>query len=399
MHPIGAYIHFPYCRKKCPYCDFASFEPPEDGIDHSGYADAVLLELEARGEALEHARLESVFFGGGTPSLWEPRELGRVLEAILARARVGRDEVEITIECNPSSLDLHRAVAFAEQGVNRFSVGVQGLDRTRLAHLGRLHDPEGALAAVRAALGTRVGNVAPRVSADLMIGIAPSFDERAHQTPEQAVDEALELAALGLGHLSAYQLTVEANTRFGELHRAGRLPLVREETMAHTFVAVGTALEQAGFEHYEISNYARPGERSVHNVGYWRGHDYLGLGCAAFGTLSPRGEDGTAIRYRNSPNPQKYLEKARLRDFSPHETEELAPETRLKESIMLGLRLVEGVDIEARAAELGVEPWPLDRKRARDRLVGSGRLVHAAGRIAIPRDAWLFADGTAAALF
>ena len=399
MPPIGAYIHFPYCLKKCGYCDFASFEPPERRIDHKGYADAVLSELSARGVALDGRRLESIFFGGGTPSLWEPAELGRVLEAILARASERADEVEVTIECNPSSLDEARARAFAAVGINRFSVGVQSLDRARLEHLDRLHDAEGAKAAVRAALATRVSGKGPRVSADLMMGVAPSFDAASHETAEDAAREALELAALGVGHLSAYQLTIEPNTRFGELHRQGRLPLVGDDAMAASFLAVSASLEGAGFRHYEISNYARPGEESVHNLGYWRGHDYLGLGCAAYGTLSSRDASRTAVRYRNAPNPEVYLSRARAGDFTPHEREHLEPSTRLTESIMLGLRLREGLDLEGRANALGVEPWPAGRRRAAERLVAAGRLSMTAGRLAIPRDAWLFADGTAARLF
>lgn len=407
MPPIGAYIHFPYCLKKCGYCDFASFEPPESRIDHVGYADAVLSELRARGEALDGRRLESIFFGGGTPSLWEPEELGRVLEAVLARASDRADEVEVTIECNPSSLDEARARAFAAVGVNRFSVGVQGLNGQRLEHLGRLHDAEGGKAAVRAALATResgrmsgrISRRRPRVSADLMMGVAPSFDEASHETAEEAAREALELAALGVGHLSAYQLTIEPNTRFGELHRQGRLPLVGDDTMAASFLAVSASLEGAGFRHYEISNYARPGEESAHNLGYWRGHDYLGLGCAAYGTLSARDASRSAVRYRNAPNPEIYLSKARAGDFSPHEREELDPKTRLTESIMLGLRLREGFDLEARADALGVEAWPAGRRRSAERLVAAGRLSVEGGRLTIPRDAWLFTDGTAARLF
>ncbi len=387
MRSIGIYVHFPWCLRKCPYCDFASFERERDAIDHRGYADAVLRELEARRGWLAGRRVDSVFFGGGTPSLWQPEELGRVLAALAG----GDPAVEITVECNPSSLDAERARAFAAAGVNRLSVGVQGLDRARLAFLGRLHDPDQALDAVRAAIGAGV-----RVSADLMIGIATDFAEDARQTPAEAAAEVAAIADLGVGHVSAYQLTVEARTRFGELDRAGRLPLVGEARMAASFLAASDALEARGFEHYEISNFARPGERSRHNVGYWRGRDYLGLGCAAYGTVTTA--EG-AFRYRNAPNPEKYLARAAAGDFDPHEREDLDGETRMRERIMLGLRLREGLDLEEAAAELGVDPWPSARRRAADGLCARGRLVREGSRLFIPKDAWLFTDGTAASLF
>jgi oxygen-independent coproporphyrinogen-3 oxidase len=229
-----------------------------------------------------------------------------------------------------------------------------------------------------------------------MIGIATGFAEHERQTPAEAVDEVERAVELGVAHLSAYQLTVESRTRFGELDRAGRLPLVGDDLMAVTFLSVSDALERRGFEHYEISNFARPGERSRHNIGYWRGQDYLGLGCAAYGTLS----DGRrAIRYRNAPNPEKYLANARARDFSHHEHEELDGETRLRERIMLGLRLREGIDIDRESAELEVDPWPRHRARAADELCSRGRLAREGSRLFVPRNAWLFTDGTAAALF
>lgn len=389
LGPLGVYVHFPWCLRKCPYCDFASFET--EAIDHAGYADAVIRELEARADAFSGRRLESVFIGGGTPSLWAPSELGRVVKRVLSLAAQRADDVEITAECNPSSLDADRARALCDEGVNRLSIGVQSLDADRLAFLGRLHDASGALEAVSAAIAAGV----PRVSADLIYGVAS--DERRMQRPEDAAAEARRVADRGIGHVSAYALTIEPNTRFGELARRGSLPQVTDAIMAETFVAVGEALSALGLERYEVSNFARPGEASRHNLGYWRGHDYLGLGASAYGALSRR--DGSALRYRNPPNPERYLSRVHAGDFSVHESEELDAETRLRERIMLGLRLAEGLDLEAHARDLGVPPWPPSRRRAADRLISDGRLVEADGRLRVPPTAWLFADGTAAALF
>jgi oxygen-independent coproporphyrinogen-3 oxidase len=313
-----------------------------------------------------------------------------VLEAIRCTAGEVAADLEVTVECNPSSLDRAQAERLRDVGVDRLSIGVQSLDAERLAFLGRLHDPEQAMAAVRAAV-----EVMPRVSADLMFGVAG--DRGAPQRPDQAAGEARRVSELGVRHLSAYALTIEPNTRFGELSRQGRLPLVEEAEVADSFLAVGEALAMRGFEHYEISNYARTGERSRHNLGYWRGHDYLGLGAAAFGALATQA--GHALRYRNPPKPERYFAMIARGALEPHETDALDPDTRLRERLMLGLRLSEGLDLEQAAAELGVDPWPSTRRRRADDLVSRGRLIVEAGRLRIPPDAWLFTDGTAAALF
>jgi oxygen-independent coproporphyrinogen-3 oxidase len=409
MTPIGVYVHFPWCLSKCPYCDFVSFAATQDKIDHTGYADAVLAELDQRGEFLEGRELRSVFFGGGTPSLWNPAELGRVIQAVLRAAGRSTADVEITVECNPSSLDEDRARALVDAGVNRLSVGVQGLDTERLRYLGRLHGAEGGLEAVRAAVRSSV----PRVSADLMYGVAtPGPGSPAgrwlaggpirQQTPAGAADEARRLLETGVTHLSAYSLTIEPGTRFGELDRQRSLPVASEDTVADAFFAIEEAVESAGLRHYEISNYARPGDEAQHNLGYWLGHDYLGLGCAAFGTLSerpPGGQKGTALRYRNTPDPARYMAAARSGEPTGQTEERLDAETRLRERIMLGLRLREGVDLSAAERELGIAVWTEPRRRAARKLMEQGKLLVQDGRLRITPKAWVFADGVAAELF
>jgi putative oxygen-independent coproporphyrinogen III oxidase len=389
MKPIGVYVHFPWCLKKCPYCDFVSFARERPAIDHAGYAGAVLAELERRRPALEGRRLASVFFGGGTPSLWDPAELGRVLAAVLRAAEASSD-VEVTVECNPTSLDEARARALVDQGVNRLSVGVQSLDTERLRFLGRLHDADGGIAAVEAALRAGV----PRVSADLIYGVATASGP---PSPEASAAEVARVARTGVTHVSAYSLTIEPGTQFGELARRGRLPIAPDDAVADAFFAVEEALGAAGLAHYEISNYARPGDEARHNLGYWRGDDYLGLGTAAFGTLSR--EDGSAVRYRNLPDPERWA-KAALGGGDLVESEEpLDPATRLRERIMLGLRLADGFDLEGSARELGVPAWPADRRRAADRLAERGDLAIEAGRLRVLGAARVRADGIAASLF
>lgn len=391
MNPFGVYIHFPYCLKKCPYCDFVSFAKERADIDHKGYADTLLAELSMRAKAFESRQLSSIFFGGGTPSLWEPEELGRVLARVLEMAGSNKSEcIEITVECNPSSLDEARARALKDVGVNRLSVGIQGLEEKRLAFLGRLHDREGGLGALRSAIAAKI----PRVSGDFIYAVAGGLE----QTPEAAAEEARVIANTGVGHVSAYNLTIEAGTEFGELSRRGRLPMASDDAMADSFFAIDEALSQLGFIHYEISNYSLPGEMSRHNLGYWRGDDYLGLGCAAFGTLSDS-RTGQARRYRNATVPERYAELVRKGRVPSATEEELSPLTRLRERIMLGLRLADGFDLEAAALELGLCAWTESRKKEAERLQKAGQLERFENKIRISRRAWIFADGIAADLF
>jgi len=389
---LGVYVHFPWCLKKCPYCDFLSVAAERSALPHAAYADSVIAELERRVRTLGNVRLVSVFFGGGTPSLWQPAELGRVLARIRELLPHAAEDVEITVECNPTSFDVERGQALQAVGVNRVSIGVQGLDADRLQFLGRLHDVESGLAAVRDAIASGM----PRVSADFIFGVSG-------QTADAAAREARIMSELGTTHLSAYALTIEPGTQFGALARKGKLPLLEEAAVADSFVAVEETLERAGFEHYEVSNYSKPGARSRHNVGYWVGRSYLGLGCGAWGTL----HEGTQrYRYRNTPSPERYLAaallfaEADLSRVSPliANYEPIAAETALAERIMLGLRLAEGLDLESSAAELGAELWTAERARARDRLVAQGKLKLSGSQVSIPKSHWLLADGIIASL-
>jgi oxygen-independent coproporphyrinogen-3 oxidase len=353
----------------------------------------VLAELSARAETLRARPLTSVFFGGGTPSLWGARPIARILETIARLFSTGESPPEITVECNPSSFSPQLAAELAMAGVNRLSLGVQSLDAQRLGFLGRLHDVEGGLAAVRAALASGIS----QVSADLIFGVHG-------QSAEQAAREVETVAKLGVQHLSAYSLTVEPGTAFGALHRKGRLPLLGEAAAADSFVAVSDTLRGLGFEHYEISNYSLPDCQSEHNLGYWRGRDYLGIGCGAWGTL----DDGQHVfRYRNTPVIERYLNQESWPLPSPETAgpgqpyqsyERLTPEMRVLERLMLGLRLREGVDV--RSLETTLSHPVLDRRRsaAVSRLVERRRLLFEDPVLRIPESAWLFADDTIAQL-
>jgi oxygen-independent coproporphyrinogen-3 oxidase len=379
----SVYVHFPWCLEKCPYCDFVSYRTERAAIDHRGYADAVLRELAWRAPTFEGRVVGSVFFGGGTPSLWEPAELGRVLAAIAAALPTTSD-LEVTVECNPTSLDRPRVDALAGVGVNRLSIGAQSLRADALRFLGRLHDHEDALAAVDAALAARD----LRVSADLIFGLP-------EQSPEEAAAQAALLAERGLSHLSCYQLTIEPGTRFGELARVGRLPLADDGRVAEAFLAIDEALSARGLEHYEISNYARPGEEARHNLGYWRGEEYLGLGCGAYGFVRTR---GGGERWRNDVLPARWMARAGT-PAAEAERERLSPDALLRERIMLGLRLGRGFDLEEAARDVGAEAWTTARRRSAEQLAQRGRLLLEGARLRVPRAAWLFTDDTAARLF
>lgn len=382
---FGVYVHFPWCLSKCGYCDFYSIAT-RDGtaIEHDRYADAIIAELAGRLECLAPPRLTSVYFGGGTPSLWRTDALSRVLQGILSTCGARADQLEITVECNPSSFDRRRADELAAAGVNRISLGIQSLDPSMLQFLGRRHDREQALTALDIAIEAGI----PRVSADMLFGL-----------PEQSLSSELaqlvEVASRPLSHVSAYALTIEQDTPFGRLARRGKLPLATEDRVAEAFIAVDETLERLGYDHYEISNFARPGQQSLHNVQYWRGLPYLGLGVAAFGTLEI---DGQWLRYRNPTDIPTYLGRPFGDGFSGNSVEPLDPETRLRERIMLGLRLADGIDLEAIGRELDVEPYTPERTKSLERLSIAGRIAREHTRLWIPREAWLLADGTIAQL-
>lgn len=389
---ISVYVHFPWCLKKCPYCDFLSVAAPRQDIDHHGYAEAVCRELDRRAAPLKARRLSSVFIGGGTPSLWDAYALEKVLHHV-AEA-FGNAPREVTVECNPTSFDSEVAAKLHAVGVGRVSIGVQGLSASRLEFLGRLHGPGQALEAVRAAIRSPI----PRVSADLIYGLHG-------QTPREAAREVGEVAELGVTHLSAYTLAIEPGTQFGALARRGRLPLLPDDDVADSYVAVHEELSRRGFDHYEVSNFAREGHVAEHNLAYWRGLDYLGVGCGAWGTV-PANDGAQRVRYRNTLSPERYVAidwGAADLDVEGGASAQAAREivdgdTRVREMLMLGLRLREGVDTREVEERTGATVMTADRRETLDRLVRDGRVVVEGTRVRIPHEHWLVADGIAVEL-
>ena len=384
-HETSVYVHFPYCARKCPYCDFATRGLPASAIPHAAYADAVLNELRERTETLGPRTLRSVFFGGGTPSLWETAELGRALAGILAAFPQHTADLEVTVECNPNSFSEDKARGLVDVGVNRVSLGVQSVNDERLQFLGRLHSAEEALAALRVA-----SSHVPRVSADFMFGMPGQESDALRAELARVLD-------LGVRHVSCYALTIEPDTHFGALHREGKLRVASEDHYADMFTAAEQAFAGQGLGHYEVSNYSVPGEESRHNLHYWRGGDYLGLGAAAVGCLSSG--VGQAQRYRNTPDGHAYVGREQNPDGPREvETETLDARTLWRESLMLGLRTAEGVDVAFAEARAGV-PLSEGRAQALKTAFERGQIELHDGRLRVPREQWLALDGIVASLF
>ena len=324
---FGIYIHWPFCLSKCPYCDFNSHV--RERVDHTRWRSALLAELGHYARDTQGRAVTSIFFGGGTPSLMEPETVA----ALIARVRElwpVATEIEITLEANPTSAEIEKFRAFREGGVNRVSLGVQSLVAGDLKFLGRQHDAAQALAAVEMAARTF-----DRFSFDLIYA-------RPGQTLEQwrqELDRALEFAA---GHISLYQLTIEPGTQFEQAVARGDFRVLDEEHAAALYEATVARLGAAGLADYEISNFARPGEESRHNLTYWRYGDYIGIGPGAHGRLTIGGDKFATRQHRA---PEAWLDLVE-RDGHATRQRDLVPRPdRLNEMLMMGLRLKEGVPL------------------------------------------------------
>lgn len=340
---LGIYVHWPFCAAKCPYCDFNS-HVRHNAIDQRRYADALVRELEHFAARTPGRRVESVFFGGGTPSLMLPDTVAHVLEAI-ARLWPVDEAVEITLEANPTSSDAARFVGYRDAGVNRLSLGVQSLRDEALVRLGRLHD--GAEAGRAVELARRIF---PRLSFDLIYA-------RPGQSPDEWRSELREALSLAADHLSLYQLTIEAGTPFDRLHRMGRLILPVEETSRTLFDMTQSMCADAGLPAYEISNHARQGQESRHNLVYWRYEDYLGVGAGAHGGFT---ENGTRRATLAAHVPEDWLFRVETCGVGTIREEPVAREQAASEFLLMGLRLTEGVD-PVRYEMLAGKPLAMDR--------------------------------------
>ncbi len=319
--PLSLYVHLPWCVRKCPYCDFNS-HAVRDALPEQAYVDALLRDLDAELPAVAGRGIETIFFGGGTPSLFSPAAIARLLEGIRARIAVAPD-AEITLEANPGTVDIERFRGFRNAGVNRLSIGIQSFDDDKLKALGRIH---GRAEALRAAEAARVAGF-ENFNLDLMFGL-----------PDQTLEQTLADVRMAIEqrptHISAYQLTIEPNTLF----HAQPPQLPDDDTIWDMQQALQAALAEAGYRQYEVSAYARPGFECRHNLNYWTFGDYLGLGAGAHGKLT---RADTITRTWKVKRPEDYLDKAGA-TTAIGGTQTLAPADAAFEFMLNALRLTGG---------------------------------------------------------
>jgi putative oxygen-independent coproporphyrinogen III oxidase len=345
---FGLYLHWPFCASKCPYCDFNSHVAAE--IDQDRWARAYVAEIDRVGRLTGGRVLNTVFFGGGTPSLMAPELVAEILQAVRA-TWVPANDLEVTLEANPGSVEAGRFRGYAEAGVNRLSMGLQALNDADLRRLGRMH----SVAEARAAFDLARESF-ERVSFDLIYA-------RQHQTLADWRAELAEALGFAADHLSLYQLTIEDGTVFGARQAAGKLAGLPDDDRAADMYAVTQELcEAAGLRAYEVSNHAKTGAESRHNLIYWRSGDYAGIGPGAHGRLTL---DGRRWAIEAPKSPAAWLERVERQGSGDGAVEPLAAEDRAAEYLMMSLRLAEGSDLE-RFSALGGEVKPSVIKELQD---------------------------------
>lgn len=334
IEPFGVYIHWPFCAAKCPYCDFNS-HVRMNGVDEPRFVAAFVREMETLRELTGIRHVSSVFIGGGTPSLMSPATLEAILTAVDRNWPI-LDNAEITMEANPSSVEADRFRGYRKAGVNRLSLGVQSLDDKELKRLGRIHDVKQALYAIELAR-----QIFPRLSFDL---IYARPDQTLHSW-EAELRQAISLAA---DHLSLYQLTIEEGTAFHKLYTAGKLELPAPELSADLYDLTQEVTAECGLPAYEISNHARAGAESQHNLLYWRYQQYVGIGAGAHGRFIPvSGEDNIKNRLVTITQkiPERWLEQVENQGHGIVEQEHLTLVEQADEMLLMGMRLFEGLDL------------------------------------------------------
>ena len=348
--PLALYVHWPFCVSKCPYCDFNSHV--RAAVDQTAWRDALLADLAHEARLLPGRTLTSIFFGGGTPSLMEPSTAGAIIDAA-RRHWPASDDLEITLEANPNSVEAARFADLAAAGVNRLSLGLQSFDDASLRFLGRAHSADEGLHALATAQ-RHFG----RVSFDLIYALPGDTAEAWSATLDRAL-------GLGTGHLSLYQLTIEPGTRFATMVARHDFEPLDEERSVDLFELTADRTAAAGMPAYEISNHARPGHESRHNLTYWRYGDYAGIGPGAHG----RRNGMRTVRHRK---PENFLSAVTRNGHGIVEEEVLSPREAADEALVMGMRLAEGINPGVIAARLGVDQV-VDSNQV-SALVGSGHL-------------------------
>ncbi len=375
---FGVYVHWPFCLSKCPYCDFNS-HVRHAPIDQERFSRAFAREIETTAARTPGREVSSIFLGGGTPSLMRPQTVGSILDAIGKHWRVAPD-VEVTLEANPTSVEATRFRGYRTAGVNRVSLGVQALDDASLKALGRLHSAREALDAVAIAR-----TAFDRYSFDLIYA-------RPDQTPQMWADELKLAIAEAAEHLSLYQLTIEPETPFFGLHAAGKLKTPDEATARALYDVTQEVCAQHGLPSYEISNHARAGAECKHNLVYWRGEEYAGIGPGAHGRLDL---DGVRHAIATEKRPEAWLMRVEANGHGVITDDRLNGEERADEFLLMGLRLAEGIDPERYADLSGraLDPGRIAVLREEGAIV-----VDANGRLRVTKSGFPVLDAVVADL-
>jgi putative oxygen-independent coproporphyrinogen III oxidase len=379
---FAVYVHWPFCKSKCPYCDFNSHV--REKIDAEAWKKALLAEIDHYAALTPGRQVTSVFFGGGTPSLMDPHIAGAIIERIATRWAIS-DEPEITLEANPNSAEAERFAAFKAAGINRLSIGVQSLDDKALKFLGRGHDSREACRAI-----DRAAKLFDRFSFDLIYA-------RPGQTVEDWSRELKAALALRPAHLSVYQLTIEAGTQFKTLFDRGDYSLPGEHDQERLYDVTQAILEAAEMPAYEISNHARAGQASRHNLVYWRYEDYVGVGPGAHGRLTL---DGRRIATRQQKAPETWLAEVAAHGHATAEQTILERTTCVDEALMMGLRIAEGIDAKRFERVTGAaleSPEALDTARV-ERMIRDGFIARTKTGIAATAQGRKVLNGLLAAL-
>jgi oxygen-independent coproporphyrinogen-3 oxidase len=370
------YVHIPFCQRKCVYCDFYSIETVSL---MDSFLDALDAEIALAAPAGEGVSFDTLFFGGGTPSLLAPSELERVMRSLRAAFAIG-EHAEITLETNPGTVSLEKLRAYRSLGVNRLSIGIQSFDEHELRFLGRIHDAGDASRCVGLAREAGFRNV----SVDLIYSLPGQTAGEWESTLSKAL-------ALRPDHVSAYSLIVEDNTPLARMVSAKLVSPNPVDTEASLYERTMEVMERSGFEHYEVSSYARPGFRSIHNSAYWSHADYLGFGPSAHSFWHP-GNDSPPLRWANVPALSRYCESLKNGESPVTMREEVTRAQQCNERIFLGLRS-SGLDIRALGDEFGL---PADRLALAGALVEEGAAVLEGGTLRLTARGYMLCDEIAA---
>jgi oxygen-independent coproporphyrinogen-3 oxidase len=382
LRPLSIYIHWPFCKSKCPYCDFNSHV--RDSVEHGRWRAALLKELAYYAALLPQREVVNIFFGGGTPSLMEAETVKALIDVVAKHWPVAGN-IEITLEANPTSVEAAKLREFRAAGVNRVSLGVQALNAQDLTFLGRQHSAGEALEAVALA-----HEIFPRMSFDLIYA-------RPTQTLKSWEAELTQAVKLTKGHMSLYQLTIEENTAFHAAQKRGELPTLDDDAAADMYALTASIMEAHNMPAYEISNYANPGQESLHNLTYWRGDDYIGVGPGAHGRALFGGHAAPAYAPRSLPcevvvknssayprtflstenikSPERWLEKVEAEGNGLNVQTQITDDERRRELIMMGLRLTSGIDYADWQFRTGLDVRAAINSDALQQLVQQGFLT------------------------